>query len=84
MVLGLGVAEEGEIAGEAAKDQQPAPGGEAVVEADGREAEDDRRAAQLHKGIQGGRCVAVLPPAAEGVVRGIAHADEQAAGDARP
>ena len=40
---GLGVAKEGEIAGEAAQDQQPAPGGEAVVEADRREAEDDRR-----------------------------------------
>ena len=34
----LGVAKEGEIAGEAAKDQQPAPGGEAVAEADRGEA----------------------------------------------
>ena len=81
---GLGIAEKGEITGESAQDQQPAPGGEAVVEADGREAEDDRRAAQLHEGIQGGRCVAVLPPAAEGIVGGVADADEQAAGDACP
>ena len=34
---GLGIAEKGEITGESAQDQQPAPGGEAVVEADGRQ-----------------------------------------------